>query len=68
MSGCPHSYCKFDDEIDEYVCQSCGEVVIDPILDEEEDRTCPRCHGSGLDWEGLGECSYCDGMGYKWWE
>lgn len=67
MPDCPHSDCKFDERIDEYVCQLCGEIVL-TAQDEDEARTCPRCHGSGLDWEGLGECGYCDGMGYKWWE
>lgn len=35
----------------------------DPCYD-----VCPVCKGTCLDFEGLGECSHCDGMGHEWWK
>jgi hypothetical protein len=37
--------------------------------DEHEDRTCPRCYGTGGDPydDGITTCDHCDGEGYEWW-
>jgi len=61
---------RYNEEIDEYVCVDCGEIPQDneEDYDDELNRTCPYCEGTGASWDGLRECDYCDGMGYKWWE
>lgn len=35
--------------------------------DYEPDVVCPRCHGTGMFWDGPEACDHCDGMGYEWW-
>lgn len=37
--------------------------------DDDEDRTCEACAGSGGDPmnDGITPCEVCDGEGYKWW-
>lgn len=41
----------------------------DDRWDDEPDRTCKSCGGSGVDsWECFMPCEDCDGEGYRWWE
>lgn len=58
------------DDIGVWRCVECGAYegdVIEYDDDNDQDMTCPHCSGTGLDFDGLEECEYCDGMGYKWW-
>ena len=43
----------------QYLCPDCREEN-DP--DNVMQTPCPKCHGSGREWEGW-DCEYCDGMG-----
>ena len=43
----------------QYLCPDCKE---DNDPDDVMQEPCPRCHGSGLEWEGW-NCEYCDGYG-----
>lgn len=43
----------------QHLCPDCREEN-DP--DNVMAAPCPRCHGSGREWEGW-DCEYCDGMG-----
>lgn len=57
-----------DDVTDDYVCVECGGHLMDDEEDfEDDDLTCPVCHGTGYLEENLGDCDYCDGEGYLWW-
>lgn len=56
------------DDLGYWRCTECGEYdVADEDEPGDQDVTCWKCGGSGLDFEGLGDCEYCDGYGYKWW-
>ena len=37
--------------------------------ENDEDRTCEHCSGTGGDpWnDGIVPCEHCDGEGFKWW-
>ena len=50
---------QWDSDINEHVCPDCREEN-DP--DNVMQTPCPKCHGSGREWEGW-DCEYCDGMG-----
>ena len=43
----------------QYLCPDCKEEN-DP--DDVMQEPCPRCRGSGIEWEGW-NCEYCDGAG-----
>ena len=44
--------------------QNKPDFTIEPMYDDDDDYvTCPNCDGDGLDFEGTGDCSYCDGKG-----
>lgn len=64
---CGCTFAEWSGEIQDYVCAGCGADIQDVSEFEVEDRTCSRCSGTGLDWEGLGDCHHCDGAGYEWW-
>lgn len=65
---CQHSTFRMDEKRQAWVCVECGAIEIDDDDDDyHESQQCPQCRGTGQDWD-FGECDYCDGMGYKWWE
>jgi hypothetical protein len=35
----------------------------DDYLPDEDCVECPKCHGSGIEWEGW-PCEYCEGVGH----
>lgn len=57
-----------DGETAVYYCDACYADWCQYDGEYERDMTCPECNGDGMSWDGLAECDYCDGMGYKWWE
>lgn len=64
---CGSTFVSWSEAIEDYVCVGCGDVIENPNDFEIEDRTCDRCHGSGLSWDGLDYCHHCEGAGYEWW-
>lgn len=61
----------YDQQRGYWCCTECGALEVDENDEYDEDwrerKTCPHCNGTGIDIDGIEECEYCDGMGYKWW-
>ena len=56
-----------DDGLKDGVCGECREAYPEDYPDEDEDRDCPKCQGTGIGRHGdpdTSKCGKCGGRGY----
>ena len=67
VCNCGHEYGYYSAEQECYICEECGGFFRWDDEGEGDNLTCPRCHGTGIYWDGPERCPLCDGEGYLYW-